>query len=307
MVWAGWLISAWLGCPQGWSEPAVPVPMHELLQPLRESDAEATAAALDALSGRADRGLPREDALTVLEQVPGHRPAVQVPLIRAVARHPTVGLVPAAVDAYGKVGGTAQVELLTLLSAVPEVEGARAFMHLVGAQFDAGAPPALDLTRLARAPRHADVYFPALLDLAEPPNERSVLELCLAFFDKRMLMRVDPTPYRDLALERFLPVWRSVTASPRPDSYEADREWAVLLLELLTHVPDQRVELLLRDALTWPDAQVQLVALAGLLRLGLSVSREHVAVLAEDPAARDALRELLASRGQLGLLPPEAR
>jgi hypothetical protein len=286
-----------------------------LLQGLRSPEPAVVEQAEKALLGSRREELPAPAASRLLRAATGRFPerkrdfqSTPVSLVRAAALYPAAALIPVVAEVFPALEPRAQAEALVLLMKLPEKAAARMVVKLLRDGRAAGRPvPAFRTEPLRREVRHADVYFPALLDFAAAPNTFEVYAALLKACQEEALT----TSQLALLAGQVLEAWRPLRDRARAaqalaggapgwqweEAYQEAREEAGLLLDVLGHLPGARVSAEVRGGLGLDDPKLQLFASTGLLRRGEEVPAAVLEKVAASAEQRNWLYRALKAQG----------
>jgi len=312
--------------------PSLELAIEHLLSP-NEDVREAGGLELTSLG---EAGLVEKDALRALEAATRRFPARKIvlddgvvtvadsaaDLVRAAAHRPRAAYVDKVLELFPRFGPEAKVEALDLLAQLPNREAAEAYVSIL--KKHAGEVPRLPISTLQCELRHADVFFPTLLDLADDPVlGLDVCELCLSYCDAGLIAYARLMPYAPRILELYegrRAKLMMAQDAPRAndddgpelkwmweEDYLAARHEASMLLDLLGHFPTPAVETELRRALTFRDPRLKHFAVIALLRHGEDVAQEHIDAVAASPEMRNWLHDNLSQLLRAELFPRRFR
>ncbi len=284
-----------------------------------EGERREAGEALEALR-RIGLG-PREGRAALraaTRQFPGRQPLFDpaADLVWAAAAQPRPEYIPLIVELYPQYGDEAKDAALNLLARLPDREAAVAYMEIVRKHGPTGEVPELATFPLESEPRHADVFFPELLEYAaNPALAPDVYRLALAYCEAGLLRTATLLPFTPAVLEAYARHKGRLLPAQRPegiawmweDDYVEARWDAEVLLGLLGYFPAPEVVAELREALGYQDPQLKYHAVASLLRLGEEVGAAHITDVAASAATRNRLYDYLQERDQLALFPPDFR
>ena len=321
--------------------PAPPdrVRVSTLLTRLQDADAKVRADTMDELNGRAEAGFAPRDGVRLLQEAAKRPPGWPYTgqLIWAAAGRPGPDDIPAVIEAFPRYSPEARWAALTLLARLPDADAAEALLKLaqgpppaapkaashVPADRDSPVPalpdplPGFPVGTLADRPRHAGIFFPALLDqLPRRPLQHGILRVAAAFAEAGLLTGETLGPHAQeltaLLVDR-LERTEAPGLAPGPD--ETSRITAAVqkreemrdLVDLLALVPTPTSEDVLRRLLPGPDAEVSAHAAVALIRREAGVDPEALAVPSSDPGLRLWLWGRLRDLGQADRLPQRFR
>jgi hypothetical protein len=236
-------------------------------------------------------------------------------LVSAARRTPRDSCVSVVKESFPRYSRRAQEEALRLLDSIKSRHAAETLVDCLRRSSEAAEPS--EFRDLSASPRHPEVLFPALLDLAARPKLRwSILQLTLSYLKARLLR----VPQLD---ERICQVVLPVLAETKPailahqhetgtswmwaDEYQATRAMTALGLDVLGHVPSGCARSELDEALAYRDTRLVLFAALGLLRSGNEVPPEAVIGIARSPECRNWFFRGLKEIGREDLFPREFR
>lgn len=306
--------------------PAAPS-LDVILEELQSGNEDVREAAALQLGSLSEAGLSESDGLRALEAATRRFPARKLQLddgevkltdtaadlVHAAATRPRASYIDKIRELFSRLGEEAKVEALDLLARLPDREAAIAFMSLL--QAHAVDVPRIPISTLQCELRHADVFFPAMLDLADDPVlGLDVCELCLSYCDAGLIAYARLSPYAPRILElyearvgKLQPPERGsqlATADAREaapelkwmweEDYLAARHEASMLLDLLGHFPTPEAKAELRRALASRDPRLKHFAVVALLRHGESVDAARIEEVAASAEMRNWLFDNLA-------------
>lgn len=297
--------------------------IDSLLADLRSQDLAVVERAAKELARIAEGGLALADAERLLQAATGsfakrrlERESTPADLVRAAARRPTKSLVPIVAEVFPKLPGEAQTEALHLLMEVEDRSGAETLIRLLVGLKKARRPiPPFQTAALRKAPRHADVYFPAMLEFATSENRSEIYAALLAALEAKA---VEPRRVAQ-GVRKLRAAWiplraaaRRAQASGKADwlwqtDYQEPRETGGILLDAFGYIEDDGLRRALREALQIDDPKLQCFAAVSLLRLGERVAPEVIGRIAASPEQRNVLYALLERAGKAAAFPARWR
>jgi hypothetical protein len=218
-------------------------------------------------------------------------------------------------DLFPRLSRSAREAALILLSVIDDQAAAESFVRLLRAHA-AETSDMFELQRLRDKPHHADVFFPALLDLTKHDSLADELYLtALIFCDEGQLSRekLAPRTASLLAAYRTERDWLRPKQRPRglgwmwTDDYQRHRNRAALLLDLAGYLPAKDVARDLTEALAFRDPRLVYFALTSLLENDGDLSPAAVAAVAASSELRNHLYEKLKEADQDQMMPPRYR
>jgi len=293
--------------------------LTHLLKRLRSSEQTERTGALHALRDMARAGLSHDNAAQLLRAAADLYPATEGSPAALVERalqspHPDhIDVIRRHFKAYDL---EARAAALTLLALLPDREAAVALVDLLREYAPGGDLGALAFGPLAQNPRHADVLFPALLEIDALPRIAADLALlALAYLDSGLIHAEDLHP----ALARCIHQAQHVLDHLRPrqrtdgvawlwaEDYAPRRREAGIFLDLLgrTHRPEALP--VLKSALDMADPRLKLFAAGALLEQGEQVTAAVWEAISASPETRGWAFRQLAHAGQLDLMPDKYR
>ena len=283
----------------------------DLVERLRGPDAEARAGAEQQLMMMGRAGFTPKDGVRVLraaaEAGPKGRASARGLLVRSAAARPGPDDVPVVVELFPRYDPDSRRAALELLARLPGRAAAEALVRLVRAHARGDDPLTLPVGTLVDRPRHADVYFPALLNFLDRSDLRpGVCRVAAAFADAGLLderlLRPQAERLADL-LESRLDILLDPNGPGEAAAEPEAHQEVCALLDLSAHVPTPDVEAGLRRALGGRDPEVVAHAAVALLRQDRPVEPEALAVAAAHAEVRAWLWTHLRGLGQLDALP----
>jgi len=305
--------------PRSEATPAIRrVRVRDLIDRLRSTDAGDREAAERQLMTMGRAGFPPKDGVRLLRaaaeakagaRVEG-RPSARGILVRAAAERPGPDDRPVVVELYARYDGESRRAALELLARLPGRDAAEALIRLVRAHARGDGPLTLPVGALCDRPRHADVYFPALLDYLDRSDLRpGVCRIAAAFaaadlLDGRLL-RPHADRFADLLESRL-----DILLDPNGPGEAAEpsvHQEACAILDLSTLIPTPEIEGGLRRALAGREPELSAHAAVALLRQDRPVEPEDLVVAAERPEVHAWLWGRLKDLDQLDALPERYR
>ena len=233
-------------------------------------------------------------------------------LVDVAARNSRPEYIPVVVELFDKFSSKAKWSALVILASLENQEAAIAYMEVVRKHAKTGGIPRLVTGPLENGPRHADVFFPEILNYANIPSlTADIYRLCLSYVEAELVSdeQLEPftgqvvTHYRDLD-DKLRPVQRDEGIGWMwEEPYIESRIEAGMLLDLFGHFPVASVENDLRQALERRDPRLQYFAAVSLMRLGQNVDSKYFGEIAAHSEMRTWLYQELRRRSQLALLP----
>lgn len=314
-------LAALAGCEEAEEEtpvtaptPSAPRPkIKSLAEKMRDPSQDVRNNARAQLFNLAAAGLAPKDGVRLLieaaEPVPKGLESIRPDFVRAAARLPSPDAVPFVEELFPRYDRETKAEALGLLANLPGRDAATAYLRLV-----LQSPPSenLPIGTLAEEPRHADILFPKLLDLAGIPELLpGVCRVATAYAEQGLLTAETLRPLADRLAEPLVAKVELLEGRslfrPKPEVVEGWRSLAIALLDLVAHAPTPRIAEVARRALGVDDRKVKAHALISLLKQGEMVEAETAATVAADPRVRLWLRAQLQDLDRMDLYPEAFR
>ena len=279
--------------------------LSSIITRLSSSDFDVQSLAADELQERGRAGL------SVMEGIEAIRSATQkfpsrkynfqdssADLIWATARTPRPEYIPVVVEVFSHLSSAAKEAGLRLLNRLPQLEAAEALMTLVRNHARQGEIAELPVYELQSKPRHAQVFFPEILEYSDIKKfERNINLLLLNHLEKGHVEPNEVSWYGEAILEKYLAIEESLSSLQRSegvgwmweDSYRDLRSVASLYLELFGYFPSQPIRDALTRVLDFHDPQVKLFAVKSLIRNGESVDSPRLTEIAASAEMRNGL------------------
>jgi len=295
--------------------------LDAILAKLRSNDKEERGKGEEELSKLRDQDKPltREQGLKMLHAAAERWPTIpnedhdfSSNLVEIAAKHPRPEWIPEIVRLFDKFSDTGKGSALGILADLKEREAAEAYMAIVRAHAKAGQIPGLVTASLNEEPRHADVFFPELLQYASVPQiSHDVYRLYLGYCKAGLVQTEAVARSTPQLVEAYQPLADQLRPAQQAtgvawmweDDYRDRRARAALLLDLFGYCPPAFVESKLREALNFADAILKYFAIVSLLRLGKTVSAEDISAVAARAETRNWLYQFLQNQKQEGLFP----
>jgi len=244
-------------------------------------------------------------------RVVGHEAAES--LIWEVSQRATVDYLPLLRELIPLYDPHTRTEAVRFLTSLDEREAAVTWMDLARKYARNGGIERLNTTLWYRKPRHADVFFPEILEFASDPRYTSdIYRMCLQY-GKYGLLPVDQlAPYGD-SLETQVRDARK-RAEPYQDQIVGDWMWddetyfylsqdLEILVDVAQYFTSPRVAAELRETLKLRDRHVKTFTVTSLVALGEAVDPHQVADAAVCAETRCFLFDKLKKYGKLDLCP----
>jgi hypothetical protein len=295
--------------------------IESIVRRLKSHDAEERQAAAEQLLEYEETGLSFEEGLKALEAAATDFPPGEsvfddsaADLVLAASFNADEAYLSTIVALYPRYTEPARACALSLVGELESREAAEAFVNLVQ---NYGWPETEHVTAtsgLMAEPRHADVFFPALLQCApESAGEYEIYRLCLEMC-RAGLLAPDMMRQHESQLLSAYSIRKARLMAIRQEGdaalcweedYQTAREEAALLLDLLGFVdtPSSRNEL--AAALEHQDPRLASFAALSLLRLGEPVDQACAHRIAASHEMRRWLYSGLEELGRLDLFPQE--
>ena len=299
--------------------PATPPPpsahfkVKTLIDRMRDADPKVREAAGRQLVGMAGAGFAPKDGnrllLAAAEPAAKGLDALPTSLVHAAGINPSPDAVPMVEELYAKFGDPAKLEALELLANLPGRPAAEAYMRLLAKSQGLDRLP---VGSLAREPRHPDVFFPALLDLAKSSVMLpDACEVAAAFAEEGLLTTETLRPHADPLAELLDAKVELLEGhglyQPTPEVEEGWRKLACRLLDLLAYAPSPRIAEVSQRALTLDDSRVKAHAMISLLKQGEMIDAQTAERVASNAGVRLWLRVQLQDLDRFDLFPERFR
>lgn len=291
-----------------------------IVSALSSDDPEVRTQAYETLRETAKKGLSaREGGCALRAATHSYKPLkfawqdASEELVLAAAARPRREYVSLVTEGFAKFSPNGQASALRLLGSLDEPEAARAFVGVLPLLSDSANVGSLGT--LADHPRHADIFFPAVIAQASRPVLRWPLaSLTLAYLSAGAV--TNPTTKEEIAAAMgklhmelksvLLPLQKSEgVAWMWDDAYQEPRSLEALVLDVLGHVGSPSAERPLAEALHYTDPRLNQFAVLGLVRGKHAAPTEVIRNVAGSPECRNWLYRGLAEIGRLDLFPPE--
>ncbi len=293
----------------------------EIVERLASTNLEERNTAADKLCELSKHGLSLVDGTEALRAASRSFPARDMDwqdssadLIEAAAELPRPEYISVVVDNFSLYSKKAKELALWLLAKLPQREAATAYMELLRKHLRKGEIGRLLVQPLKLEPRHAEVFFPEILEYSGVGGfewDINLLLLCylyegaikpeaVAAYGEKLLER-----YRDCANKLMRMQKAEGVAWMWEDSYEELRSMGALYVDLLGYFPEPHMQEVVRQALTFTDPRLKLFAVLGLIRQGEDVEAKHLLDVAASAEVRNPLFDGLKMFGKLSLFPEE--
>ncbi len=280
---------------------------------------ETQEAALDELRAATRAGTlaghEGAEIIRVLPDLPEREDSI-FPIAESVLRslndmRPPASWLAGIEQAYPKLRGMARWQALAmLLRAENGDSGVRSFLQL--AADSKGTLDSLPLSVLDETTLHADVLFPAVLELADASAWRSDVYLAaLVYLQKGKLQAQQLAPYTEQIRKHFAEAHARLGA-PRDgpdigwmfeDAYASVRREAGILLDLMGYLKSPAYLNDIALGLSTLDPHLQYCAALSLLRMDFDASPELFESIAASPEMRGTLADSLVQMGRPELFP----
>jgi hypothetical protein len=293
--------------------------MEQIIAQLRSADSEIRYAAFEQLQTHAKTGLTRLEGLAALRAATDTFPPqkhdwqdASAELVNAAAGAPRPEYVSVVSANFATYSGKAKEQSLALLGRLPERIAAETYVALLKTYGRDGSLSYLPKGSFADEPRHAEVLFPALLDLADVPAlQWNIYMLCLSYLEHGTLKPEELANHTREIVDAYRrhesklkPLQRNTgVAWMWEDDYQELRSDAALLLDVLGYVPGPAVEAQLADAARFEDPRLAFFAVRSLLRKGGHVPEEVLVRIAASAETRNLLFSSLEKLGHPDLFP----
>lgn len=309
------------GCQKGYRVPLNKTSIQEIIASLESETLEDREITAEQLRELVKQGMSVEDGLIALRTASREYPPRKYDfldssedLIEAAAVHPRSEYISVIVELYPTYNEKAKAEALALLAQLDDRDAAVAWMDIIRSYARDGGVPSLRIWLLQSTPRHADVFFPELLDYADiQPFSYDVYLLCLTYFQQGLLISEELLPYSKLVLDDYRAYEEDLRSSQQlegiawmwNDEYQEWRNHGSLLLDLMGYFSTPEVKEKLREALTFEDPRLKHFAVVSLLRFGENLDTMHILDVAKSAEMRNHLYNELARLGLALLFPKE--
>ena len=295
--------------------------LNEVIRLLESESLEQRNSAADTLSELGMNGLSTEEGLIALRAATKKFPPRDsdywdsaTDLVIAAGRHPTPDYVPVVVELFSQFNSKARVEAVRLLATIEEPAAAVALMNIMREHARSGGIQDLPIHALQDNPRHANIFFPKILDYADMPAfEWDIYLLCLKYLQAALIHGVDLTPYSARVLESYRKYKFQLRAAQQAsgiawmweENYRKCREMGCLLLDLFGYFPTPEIEKEIREASTYSDPKIKLFAAISVLRYGKKINPRVIFEVAQSAEVRSILYEELDKLNRSSLFPDE--
>ena len=289
-----------------------------LIEKIRGGSEEEIEKALEKLRAVSEGGLTSEEGECLLKAAIGpHQPRENswadtgTEFIRIAERSLHSNYAPVISEIYQHLAENSRPAALALLATMKSREAAFAYINILK---NFGWPedlyPSVTLP-LAQEPRHADIFFPALIDGSIPGLVG--YSLCLAFLENGILEGLLPDLYFKHLLNEYADRRNRVASLQSPngnswrweDNYASIRFEVALLLKIMGWLNVPEIGESLTDALSLPDPKLKFCASMSLLRKGQPIDPLHFQFIAESREMRGSLFASLKEIGRPELFPRE--
>ena len=240
---------------------------------------------------------------------------ISLRLIEIAGKEPWAGYAPVIAQHFSDYSADARFFALELLAKILDRIGAETFVRL--SQAFASELEHIPWYPLRDDPRHADVFFPSMLDLLAHKKLRGeVCEMLFHYCEAGLLKPVELAPYADRLLSLYTGLRDRIEATQRAHplswmwddkAYVEIRGEAELLLDLFGWLPTESSRHELRRAVRLSDPCLKGYAAIALLRLGETVSPRELSPVGASPEMRNRLYKALEKLERLELFPDEFR
>jgi hypothetical protein len=170
--------------------------LQDALGGLQSAERGQRSAALHQLIELGDGGLSVAEGLQVIRAATQRFEVafldIPAQLIGAAAKNPQPGYIPVLVELYPRFGDAARREAIALLAKMGSRDAALAIMSILRTHGKAGGVSTLATGLLCSKPRHAEVFFPELLEyITVPTLEFDVNFTCLSYCQAGLLSTRD--------------------------------------------------------------------------------------------------------------------
>ena len=185
--------------------------LNQIIRLLESESLEERKSAADTLSELGMNGLSREEGLIALRGATKTFPQRDSDywdsasdLVIAAGRYPTPDYVPVIRELFPEYSKKSRVEAVRLLASVKERSAAVALMSIIGEHARSGGIHELAIHSLQDDPRHADIFFPNILDYTDVPAfEWDIYLLCLKYLQAELIHGVDLMRYSSRVIESY--------------------------------------------------------------------------------------------------------
>ncbi len=297
--------------------------LYEIIDAFANSNTEEQDAAAKRLRELSQRGLSIEDGITALKAAaksfPSRRQDWQdsaADLARAAAISPHPEHISIVIEHFPLYSKEAKESALMLLAKLSEREAAVAYMSLLRTHARQGEISRLPMMPLQSEPRHAEVFFPEILEYSDIQGfEWDINLLLLNHLQAGLIEPETVASYGEEILERYLDHENKLMPMQRTegiawmweDTYQNLRPAASLYLDLLGFFPTQRVKDTLYRALSYSDPRLRQLAVISLIRQGESIEQRLLFDIAASPEVRNHFYEELVKLSKSSLFPETFR
>lgn len=295
--------------------------IQKIIASLKSENLEERKKALKDLHKREKQGLTPQEGLLCLQAADDEYPPQEydsqdssADLITAAASVPQAEYIPIIRDSFLKYNPKARGRALILLNKIPDRQAAVTFMGLLKTHARSVTIDALSTGLLHSDPKHADIFFPALLDYADIETfEWDIYHLLLTYFEENLVSTESLLPYSKTIVDSYLKYKDPLTKSQKTegidwmweDDYPKWRDIASLILDVMGYFPTPEVESELHSALNYQDPRLKLFAALSLLRHGKEVDSDTFHTLAASAETRNILYDKLTEMNKQPLYPEE--
>lgn len=297
--------------------------IHQIIQALAGESIEERESAARSLHDLAKEGLDTEEGIAALRAAahdfPPRRYAFldsSTDLIRAATQEPKPEYIPVIVDLYATYNNHAKEAALALLTKSKQRAAAEAYMNILSLYARQDGVPSLRVAPLIADPRYPDVFLPGILDYADIPSlEFDAYLLCLTYLQQGLVTTREVLPYSQQVIQHYQIHEEALFSAPRSEGihwmweneYQQSRNIGALLLDLMGHLPNPKIEGALVRALSYQDPKLKCFAVCSLLRLGNDVNPAHILDVSRSAEMRRHLYQQLEKSGARQLFPEEFR
>lgn len=297
--------------------------LAEIVKGLASTNLEEQNAAADRLRELRKHGLSLMDGIEALQVATKPFPPrgmgwqdSSADLIEAAAELPRPEYISVVVDNFSLYSEKGKEWALWLLAKLPQREAAVAYMELLRRHLRQGHIGRLLVEPLKSEQRHAEVFFPEILQYSGIEGfEWDINLLLLCYLHDGAIKHETVAAYGEKLLERYSGCARKLKTMQNAEgiawmweeSYEELRSTGALYLDLLGHFPEPHVREAVRQALSFNDPRLKFFALLGLIRQGEDVETKHLIDIAASAEVRNYLFDALKMFGKLSLFPEEFR
>lgn len=237
-------------------------------------------------------------------------------LVEIASIKPFPDYVPIILELFDRYNDGARTQSLCMLNTMPEKEAAEAYLKLLDSFAGKGGLQYLVLGDLGNNPRHAEVFFPALLKFTKLPKFKySIYLLLLSFFQKGLLQQDQIHSHLQNLYSAYAKCEEKLMAQQQPSGaawmwrprYSVLRADAALYLDMFGYLPGKKTMQFLRNALKYSDPRLKYFAVISLLRLGQPVAVKHITEVAASAEMRSHLFSELEEMAKSHFFPQKYR